>query len=79
MRAARLALAAWGVAFCAGGAEAASSKFCQGGGFVLTQQGDTLRVRGRHVGFDVDQRTMAVRNWTPTGARTSAGWSTTRR
>lgn len=48
-------------------AYAASSRFCDGGGFVLTQQGNTVFVRGRHVGFDVDLRSMAVLNWTLTG------------
>src|SRR5262245_40023245 len=66
--AARFAIVAVAAGFNVGGAEAASSRFCEGGSFVLTQQGDTVFVRGRHVGFDVDQRTMAVRNWTLTGA-----------
>jgi hypothetical protein len=49
-------------------AEGASSRFCEGGGWVLTQQGNTMLVRGRHVQFDLDLRTMAVLNWTLTGA-----------
>ena len=49
-------------------AEAASSRFCEGGRWVLTQQGDTVFARGRHVQFDIDTTTMAVRNWTLTGA-----------
>lgn len=61
------ALALFG-AVSIGTAEAASSKFCDGGGFALTQQGNTVLVRGRHVEFDVDVSTMAVRNWTLTGA-----------
>ena len=65
---ARCGFALLGAAFLADGAEAASSRFCEGGAFVLTQQNDTVFVRGRHVAFDVDQRTMAVRNWTLTGA-----------
>lgn len=51
-----------------GEAKAASSKFCEGGRWVLTQQGSTMLVRGRHVQFDIDLRTMGVRNWTLTGA-----------
>jgi len=51
-----------------GQAEAASSRFCEGGGWVLTQQGNTMLVRGRHVQFDIDLRTGGVRNWTLTGA-----------
>lgn len=50
-----------------GTAEAASSRFCDGGGWVLTQQGTRMLVRGRHVEFDLDLRTMAVLNWTLTG------------
>lgn len=65
---ARLALVLVGVAVVVDGAEAASSRFCEGGGFALTQQGNTMLVRGRHVGFDIDTRTMAVRTWTLTGA-----------
>ena len=49
-------------------AEAASSRFCEGGRWVLTQQGDTVLARGRHVQFDIDTTTMTVRNWTLTGA-----------
>ena len=64
----RAALVVLGVAFMADGAFAASSRFCEGGGFALTQQAETVLVRGRHVGFDVDLKTMAVRNWTLTGA-----------
>ena len=51
-----------------GKAEAASSRFCEGGGWVLTQQGDMMLARGRHVQFDIDLRTGGVRNWTLTGA-----------
>lgn len=57
-----------GIVFTAGEARAASSRFCEGGAWVLTQQGTTMLVRGRHVRFDVDLNTMAVRNWTLTGA-----------
>lgn len=49
-------------------AEAARSRDCEGGGWVLTQQGSIMLVRGRHVHFDLDLRTMAVLNWTLTGA-----------
>lgn len=65
---AMLALMLLGFAFTAGNAEAASSRFCDGGGWVLTQQGTTTLVRGRHVQFDIDLRTGGVRNWTLTGA-----------
>lgn len=51
-----------------GSAQAASSRFCEGGGWNLSQQGNTLFVRGRHVQFDVDMTTGGVRNWTLTGA-----------
>ena len=71
------AVALLGLGFLVDGAEAASSRFCEGGGFVLTQQTNTVLVRGRHVGFDVDLRTMAVRNWTLTGA--PSAWSSARR
>lgn len=63
-----LTLALLGVAFAAGEAEAASSRFCEGGGWTLTTQGDTMLVRGRHVRFDINLRTGGVRNWTLTGA-----------
>lgn len=63
-----LALALVGVAFTAGEARAASSRFCEGGRWVTTQQGDVLLVRGTHVRFDIDLRTGGVRNWTLTGA-----------
>lgn len=53
---------------CATNASAASSRFCENGGWVLTQQGNLMLVRGRHVQFDIDMRTMAVLNWTLTGA-----------
>lgn len=56
------------LAIMGGQAEAASSRFCEGGGWVLTQQGNTMLVRGRHVQFDIDLRTGGVRNWTLTGA-----------
>ena len=49
-------------------AEAARSRDCEGGGWVLTQQGNLMQVRGRHVHFDLDLRTMEVLNWTLTGA-----------
>jgi hypothetical protein len=45
-----------------GKAEAASSRFCEGGSWVLTSQGNTMLVRGRHVQFDIDLRTGGVRN-----------------
>lgn len=54
-----------------GTAEAASSGFCDGGGFTLTEQNGTMLVRGRHVGFDLDLATGAVLNWTLTGAANS--------
>jgi hypothetical protein len=63
-----LALAILGAILSAGNANAASSRFCENGNFVLTQQGNTMLVRGRHVQFDIDLRTMAVLNWTLTGA-----------
>jgi hypothetical protein len=63
-----VALVVLGVAFMAGNAEAASSRDCEGGGWVLTQQGNTMLIRGRHIQFDVDLGTMAVLNWTLTGA-----------
>jgi hypothetical protein len=65
---AMLALAFVGIIFAGGEANAASSRFCEGGRWVTTQQGDTLFVRGTHVQFDVDLRTGGVRNWTLTGA-----------
>lgn len=65
---AMLALALLAVTFTAREAAAASSRFCRGGGWVLTQQGNTMLARGLHVQFDIDLRTMAVRNWTLTGA-----------
>jgi hypothetical protein len=49
-------------------AEAARSRDCEGGGWLLTQQGSIMLVRGTHVHFDLDLRTMAVLNWTLTGA-----------
>ena len=48
--------------------EAASSRDCDGGGWRLTQVGTTLQVRGRHIQFDFNLTTGAVRNWTLTGA-----------
>jgi hypothetical protein len=63
-----LALAVLVLTFVRGEARAASSRFCEGGAWVLTQQGNTMLVRGRHVQFDIDLRTMAVLNWTLTGA-----------
>lgn len=63
-----LALSLLGAGFMVGEAEAARSADCEGGGWVLTQQGDTMLVRGRHVRFDIDLRTMGVRNWALTGA-----------
>jgi hypothetical protein len=49
-------------------AEAASSRDCEGGGWRLTTVGTTLQVRGRHVEFDFNLTTGAIRNWTLTGA-----------
>ena len=49
-------------------AEAASSRDCEGGAWRLITVGTTLQVRGRHVEFDFDLTTGAVRNWTLTGA-----------
>ena len=63
-----LALAFFGTIFTAGEARAASSRFCEGGGWTLTTVGSTLQVRGRHVRFDVNLTTGGVRNWTLTGA-----------
>jgi len=63
-----VALASLGIICTAEKTEAAGSAFCQGGRWVLTQQGNTLLVRGTHVRFDVDLSTGAVRNWTLTGA-----------
>jgi hypothetical protein len=65
---AMLALLLLGVTFTAGEAKAASSRFCEGGGWTLTQQGTTMLVRGRHVRFDINLNTMGVRNWILTGA-----------
>jgi len=65
---AMLTLALLAVVFAGGEANAASSRFCENGRWVTTQQGDTLFVRGTHVQFDVDLRTGGVRNWTLTGA-----------
>ena len=65
---AMLALLLLGVTFTSGEAKAASSRFCENGGWVLTQQGNLMLVRGRHVRFDIDLRTGGVRNWTLTGA-----------
>jgi hypothetical protein len=63
-----LALALVAIIFAGGRADAASSRFCENGRWVTSQQGDTLFVRGTHVQFDVDLRTGGVRNWTLTGA-----------
>lgn len=63
-----LALAFLATTFTAKEASAASSRFCEGGGWTLTTVGNTLQVRGLHVRFDVDLRTGGVRNWTLTGA-----------
>lgn len=52
-------------------ATAARSSDCEGGGWVLTAAGNTVRAQGRHVQFDIDLQTMAVRNWTLTGAPNS--------
>jgi len=49
-------------------ANAATSRACELGNFQLSQTGNTLAVRGRHVWFDVDMTTGGVRNWTLTGA-----------
>lgn len=66
--AAMLAVAFVGIIVAGGEASAASSRFCENGGWKISQQGDTLLVRGTHVQFDVDLRTGGVRNWTLTGA-----------
>jgi hypothetical protein len=63
-----LALAFLATTFTVKEASAASSRFCEGGGWTLTTVGNTLQVRGLHVRFDVDLRTGGVRNWTLTGA-----------
>jgi hypothetical protein len=63
-----LTLAILGIVASSGNVDAASSRFCENGGWVLTQQGNTMLVRGRHIQFDIDLRTMAVLNWTLTGA-----------
>jgi hypothetical protein len=65
---AMLALAFVATTFTAHEAAAAGSAFCDGGGWTLTTQGNTLLVRGKHVRFDVNLSTGAVRNWTLTGA-----------
>ncbi len=65
---AMLALLLLTVTFAGVEARAASSRFCEGGRWVISQQGDTLLVRGTHVRFDIDLRTGGVRNWTLTGA-----------
>jgi hypothetical protein len=65
---AMLALAFTAIIFAGGEANAASSRFCEGGNWVTTQQGNLLLVRGTHVQFDVDLSTGGVRNWTLTGA-----------
>jgi hypothetical protein len=57
-----------GITITSRDAAAARSSDCEGGGWVLTQQGSLMLVRGRHVHFDLDLRTMAVLNWTLTGA-----------
>lgn len=49
-------------------AEAARARDCEGGAWQLTPNGTTLLVRGRHVQFDLNLTTGAVRNWTLTGA-----------
>jgi hypothetical protein len=49
-------------------ARAASSRYCDGGNWLIAQQGNTMLVQGRHVGFDIDLQTGGVRNWTLTGA-----------
>lgn len=54
--------------WCVDRAEAARSRDCEGGGWTLSQSGSTLLARGRHVEFDLDLATGAVRNWTLTGA-----------
>ena len=63
-----LALAFLATTFTAKEASAASSRFCEGGGWTLTTVGNTLQVRGLHVRFDVNLSTGGVRNWTLTGA-----------
>lgn len=65
-----------------GHASAASSKGCDGGGFLVLNQrapaettiapvslGASFRVQGKYVQFDVDSATFGVRNWTLTGAQ----------
>lgn len=47
---------------------AATSRACEGGGFQVSQSGNVMAVRGKHVWFDVDLTTGGVRNWTLTGA-----------
>lgn len=56
------------MAFLNDQAQAAGSSFCRDGEWSLTQQSNTMQVRGRHVQFDIDLRTMGVLNWTLTGA-----------
>jgi hypothetical protein len=66
--AAYLLLSALAVFVVAPEARAASSRDCEGGSWFISQQGNTMLVRGRHVYFDVDLQTGGVRNWTLTGA-----------
>ena len=65
--------------FATGGADAASSEGCEGGGFTVlgrTQNatipasalGTSFRVQGKYAQFDVDSATLGIRNFTLTGA-----------
>lgn len=56
------------VAAAASSTSAASSRFCEGGGYVVSTQGDILQIRGTHNQFDINMTTMAVLNYTLTGA-----------
>lgn len=67
-RLAVVTMAVAALAAMAGNVEGASTRACDGGGWTLTQAGNRMAIRGRHVEFDVDLRTMAVLNWTLTGA-----------
>lgn len=68
IRISAVAAAALFISLSALNASAASSRFCEGGGFVLSNAGDMLLVRGTHVQFDINTVTMSVTNWTLTGA-----------
>ncbi|KFC69404.1 hypothetical protein FG93_03450 [Bosea sp. LC85] len=65
--------------FATGGADAAASAGCEGGGFTVlgrTQNatipasalGTSFRVQGKYAQFDVDSATLGIRNFTLTGA-----------